>query len=304
MNRILLFLCTLWCCTTFAQTHYPLTLTINGKPITIAKKPRRIISMAPNMTELLFALGAGNKVVGRSHYCDYPTEAKSIESIGHLYAPNIEKIISLKPDLVIAATHYNPKSLRHIRSAGIPVIEQPTPTSIKTIYAYILRAGVIIDHNSEADSLVTTLKSTMNAIQQLHPKITHKPLVYYSVATGRSGEFTAGGDTYLSDLITHCGGTNVAQKVTGWQYNLEMLLVNNPEIILGDSLIYKTMMSHPNYQNLKAIQQKNFIIIDETIFTRMSPRLITSGADQLFKIFQPTLYKELHNDKPVKTISP
>ncbi len=260
--------------------------------------------MAPNMTELLFALGAGKKIVGRSHYCDYPEAAVSIESIGHLYAPNIEKIISLKPDLVIAATHYNEKSLAHIRSAGIPVIEQPTPTSIATIFSYIHRAGLIIDHHQEAGALVSTLEAKLNKIKALHSKISKRPSIYYSVATGRSGEYTAGGDTYLSDLITHCGGNNIAHDITGWRYNIELLLVKNPEIILGDSLAYKTMISHPNYQNLKAIQQKNFIIIDETIFTRMSPRLILSGADQLFKIFQPTLYKELHNDKSVKTISP
>jgi iron complex transport system substrate-binding protein len=286
-----------------AQTKYPLTVIINTETIVIRKEPKRIISMAPNMTETLFALGAGKKVVGRSFYCDFPDAVSGIPNIGHLYAPNLEKILSLKPDLIIAATHYSERSLTVLRQAGITVISQPTPTSINEVYSYITRVGSIINHTTESKVLVDSLKLKMKLISQVVDTILQKPSIYYAVGAGRGGDYTPGGDTYLSDLITQCGGVNIAQKLDGWRYNLENLLMSDPEIIIGDSIALKTMTNQSNYQNLTAIKTKNYIIINKEIFTRMSPRLIQQGADTLLKILHPTAYKDLKYGQSVKTVS-
>ncbi|MGL1933730.1 MAG: ABC transporter substrate-binding protein [Fibrobacterales bacterium] len=286
-----------------AETIYPFSIIINSEKITVSKEPQRIISMAPNMTETLFALGAGSKVVGRSFYCDYPAAVKNLPNIGHLYAPNLEKILTLKPDLIIAATHYSERSLTVLRQAGIPVISQPTPISISEIYSYIDRVGSIINHTTQAHTLVTDLKNKMDSITRLTDTLTHKPSVYYAVGAGRGGEYTPGGDTYLSDLISLCGGRNIAQKLTGWRYNIENLLINDPQIIIGDSLTYKTMTNQSNYQNLTAIKSKNYIIIEKELFTRMGPRLIQNGADTLLKIFHPTVYKDSRYGQSIKTVS-
>ncbi|MGL1901092.1 MAG: ABC transporter substrate-binding protein [Fibrobacterales bacterium] len=285
------------------ETTYPFSILINSETVTLPKEPQRIISMAPNMTETLFALGAGSKVVGRSFYCDFPAAVKNIPNVGHLYAPNLEKILTLKPDLIIAATHYSERSLTVLRQAGIPVVSQPTPTSIAEIYSYIQRVGSIINHTDQAHTLVTDLKNKMNSIARLTDTLSHKPSVYYAVGAGRGGDYTPGGDTYLSDFITLCGGKNIAQNLKGWRYNIENLLINDPQIIIGDSLTYKTMTNQSNYKNLTVIKSKNYIIIEKELFTRMGPRLIQNGADTLLKIFHPTVYKDSRYGQSIKTVS-
>ena len=105
------------------ETIYPVKITDSyGKEVTLDKEPKKVISVAPNISEIIFDLGAGEKLVGRTNYCDYPQEVTSVESIGTMRTPDIEKIISLEPDIVIASTHFNEENSKKLEDAGITVI--------------------------------------------------------------------------------------------------------------------------------------------------------------------------------------
>lgn len=104
------------------EVSYPLTLTgTDGTEITINEEPEKIVSMGPNMTEILYAIGAGDKLVGRTDYCDYPAAVSEVESVGSISNADIEKILSLEPDLVLASTHFSDDAVKQLDDAGVPV---------------------------------------------------------------------------------------------------------------------------------------------------------------------------------------
>ena len=105
------------------EVSYPLTLTgTDGTEITIDEEPEKIVSMGPNMTEILYAIGAGDKLVGRTDYCDYPAAVSEVESVGSISNADIEKILSLEPDLVLASTHFSDDAVKQLEDAGVPVL--------------------------------------------------------------------------------------------------------------------------------------------------------------------------------------
>lgn len=275
-----------------AKTAYPLVITDSfDRNVTIEKEPLRVISIAPSITETIFALGKEDVLVGRTDYCDYPAEVLEISSIGTLTEPNIEIIAALKPDVVFASTHFKKASLEAIEQLGVPVVMLYGQNSFESVYDIISTAGMIFNVNDRAAKLVNDMKTKVeNTISVV--KNASKPSVYYVVGFGEWGDYTAGGDTFIGNLITMAGGENIAGDVSGWSYSLEKIVEKNPRImicsIFGDT---KESLKQANgYKDLSAILENRLYEVDNNMIDRQGPRL-ADGLEALAKVIHPDLFQ-------------
>ncbi|MGY0372029.1 ABC transporter substrate-binding protein [Clostridium sp. JNZ J1-5] len=271
---------------------YPMKIVDSyNREVTIEKEPQKIVSIAPNITETIFALGKGNKLVGRTDFCDYPAEVKDIQSIGTLKDPNIEKIVELKPDLVIASTHFKKDVLRKLEGLGIKVVVLYGQESFDGVYDTIKKVGQVTNANNEAEKIVTDMKKKVeNVVSKVKDK--NKPKVYYVVGYGKTGDFTAGKGTFINSMIEMAGGDNVAKDTEGWKYSLEKLIEKNPEIIVCSKSFdtKKGIESTNGYKDLKAVKEGKLIEIDNNLLDRQGPRLAL-GLEELAKVLHPDIFK-------------
>lgn len=272
---------------------YPITIEGNGTKYTVTKEPSTIVSLAPDVTETLFAIGAGNKVKGRTQYCNYPTQVSAIKNVGSMTEPSIETIVDINPELIMAATHYKEEVLKKLQTAKIAIIVKDSPKNLEEMYADTLKLGAIVNKNYEARALVSSMKSKVETVKMYTNNIKNKPTAYYVVGTGQYGEYTAGKDTFVAELIRVAGGTNAADDVTGWNYSLEKLIDKNPDIMFGAEWDYDTMTTSPNYKGLKAIKNNNFKIVNIDLFSRPSARATDEGLKLLMGMFHKDIAKKL-----------
>lgn len=272
------------------STYYPLTIKdSNGVDITIENEPKKIVSVAPNITELIYAVGAGDLLVGRTDYCDYPEEALSVDSIGTLRTPDIEKIISLEPDVVIASTHFLEDSEKQLTDLGIKVVVLYEEHDLTGVYSIIETLGDMLNLKENAtkvvDEMKTTIDDTVSSVKELEA-----PSVYYVVSYGEGGDYTAGGDTFVGQLITMAGGKNIAQDVSGWSYSLESLMEADPDIVVLAEYNKDGFMAADNYKELSAVKNDKVYVIDTNLLDRQGNRN-ADGIYELAKIFHPEAFE-------------
>lgn len=273
-----------------SNVTYPITITDSfGKELTIEKEPTKIVSVAPNITELIFKLGAEDKLVGRTNYCDYPAEVSSIESIGTLRTPDIEKIISLEPDLVITSTHFNEENGAKLNEAGINVISLYEENDVNGVYTIIDTLGKITNKQSEADKTVAEMKATLSEVETKINGL-EQPTVYYVVGYGEGGDFTAPVNTFVGQLIKLAGGNNIVPASDNWGYSLEALLEADPHIIVVRKGDKDNFMATEGYKELTAVKEGRVYEIDNNLLDRQGYRN-AEGVLTLAKIFHPEAFK-------------
>lgn len=262
---------------------YPITLEDSkGRIVTIEKRPSTIISVAPNITEIIYSLGGGDLLVGRSDFCDYPEETSNVPSVGTLFEPNIEKMVELNPEVIIAGTHFQKEIVDKLEETGIKVVIVQEEDSIEGVYSAIETIGLIIDRRDEAKNEVDSIKNTLINLKE----VKNSPRVYYVVGFGEYGDYTAGGDTYINELIETAGGINVASDSVGWTYSLEKIIEHNPDIVIC-SKYYGTpdsLKEAIGYKDLPAILEGRLYPIDNNVIDRPGPRL-SEGLILLNDIF-------------------
>lgn len=231
---------------------------------------QRIVSLAPNVTETLCALGMEDEIVGRSDYCDYPESVKSIPSIGSLWTPSIERIITLRPTLVIASSLIDDSLLQALEKANIPTLEVDRQDHYQGAYAMIREIGKAVGKGKEAETLVKSMEEkTENLIKryQGYPK----PSVYIALDFG-SYDSAATGDTYIGEMILMAGGTNAAQDGSKWVYSKERLVASDPDIIIlpqeGTRNVLQEWKTTKPYRDLKG----KVYTIDANLLNRQGPR--------------------------------
>ncbi|EES91028.1 ABC transporter substrate-binding protein [Clostridium botulinum] len=274
------------------SVNYPLKIKDSyNREVTIDKEPTRIVSIAPNITETVFALGKGEKLVGKTDYCDYPKDVKKVQTIGSLTKPNIEKIVELKPDVVIASTHFKKEVLSKLEKLNIKVLVLYGAETFDGVYDTINKVGEVLNAKSQASKLVNNMKEKVANVTN-KVKNSNKPKVYYVVSYGKMGDFTATGDTFIGSMIEMAGGINVAKDSTKWQYSIEKLVEKNPDIIICSKYFNtkKGIEISNGYKDLKAIKNGKLIEIDNNLLDRQGPR-IAEGLEDLAKIIHPDLFK-------------
>ena len=264
------------------QPHTSTTDTVvddYGRTVVVPAQPRRVVSLSPAVTEIMYALGAGNLLVGRTDFCAYPPEAETIPSIGGISNLNIEKILSLDPDLVISGSMVGKKVTEQMDQMGTPmvcVIEKPR---FDALYDNIAAIGRLVGREHEADSLNELLRKRVDVlVTDSFDTDTHTnavtPKVYYVVGFGPAGNFTAGGNTFINDIIRMAGGRNIAEDVEGWSYSLEALVKEDPDYIIvrrEDSAAFCGMKP---YNTLGAIRKGHVIGIESGTLDLQVPRNI------------------------------
>ncbi|OPJ63056.1 ABC transporter substrate-binding protein [Clostridium oryzae] len=277
---------------TETKTTYPLTVKdSNGDEVTIDKEPKRVVSVAPSITETVFALGKGDELVGRSSYCDYPKKAKKVQDIGSITDPNVEKIIALKPEVVIAATHFKAAVEKKLKDLGIKVVVIYDANDFNGVYNGIDTIGKILNAKKKAAELVAGMKTKVNSIVD-KIKDAKKPTVYYVISFGKSGDYTATGETFIAQMINMAGGENIAKDAKGWAYSKEKLIQKNPDIVIV-SKMYNTkaqFIKADGYKKLKAVAKGKVLEIDNNLLDRQGPR-IADGLEEMAKLLHPDLFK-------------
>lgn len=268
------------------------TFPLTEGTASVSKKALRIISTAPGITEKLYMIGASDKQIARTDFCEYPASAIKLPSIGTMFSPNTEKMLSLKPDLVIAETHFNEKVLNKLKDAKVEVFAINSSNNFDDMFRLIKKLGFITDKIYESRALVASLKNKINRTKYILKDVNDKPSVYYAIGAGK-GEYTAGRDTFLSELIRTTGAKNAGDSITGWTFSLEKLIESNPKIIFGSKAAINTIATSASYKSINAVKNKNYFVIDENVFNLAGPRLINDGLKILVSKFYPNKVKEL-----------
>ena len=200
------------------QSVSPAAISIidsRGTPVSLPALPRRIVSLSPNITEILFALGIGDTVVGRTDYCDFPAEAAAIEPMGDLFTPSIEKIIAAEADLVIISNLGQMQTIEAIERAGIPVAYLDEPGTLAGTLRIIGLVGEITGTSEQALEIIGSMSDVLAEVQSSIAG-RERPTAYYVAGFGEWGDFTATGDTYLHDIISFAGAQNIAADALNW----------------------------------------------------------------------------------------
>ena len=266
-----------------------------GRTVEVPVAPERVVSTSPAVTEIIFALGGEDLLVGRTDFCTYPPEAMKIESIGGISNLNVEKIVSLAPDIVISGSMIPKKSTDQLDNMGVATVHVIEKQRFDGLYENISRIGQLIGRSHQADSLNEVLRESIQALTQSNTEtLTHwchkdtdlssdigatraptsVQTIYYVVGFGPTGNFTAGGDSFINDIIRMAGGRNAAEEITGWSYSLEALLTADPDYILirrEDSAVF--CHTQP-YTRLTAVKEHKVIGIPSGLIDLQVPRNI------------------------------
>jgi len=273
--------------------NYPLTIIdITETAVTIPQEPQRIISIAPSNTEILFALGLEDKIVGITNYCNFPEETKNIEKIGETFPLNLEKIVSLKPDLILAYAGQL-KEIPRLRELGLKVIViEPLnlQETLKSIQMVATVGGIPEKGNILVENLSQRIDQIKTEVSNL--EITKKPKVF--IGGIYETIWTPGEGTLFNELISLAGGINIAAGFSGWtKISSEFIVKEDPDIIIipigamnpGDELkIKENIYQRPGWSNLSAVKTQKIFIVNEDLFFRPGPRLV-DGLERLYKIF-------------------
>lgn len=272
------------------QTVYPYeAVDFLGNSYIIEKEPEKIISVAPNMTELLFALNMGENLIGRSDYCDYPEEALNVESMGSLQTPDVEKMISLSPDLVIVSDMIDDQLVDKLKNVGISVLLVEDVTNIDQVYDMMTMVGAAVNKNNEMASLIEDMKETIHSVETAVADL-EAPSVYYVVSYGEYGDATPGGDTFMHGLITAAGGDNIGKNISGWTINLEEIIEKDPDVIILPPYYDGAFQTADHYKDLTAVKEGRVYVIDTNMCDRQGYRN-AEAVETLAKIFHPEAFK-------------
>ncbi|MEI6405336.1 MAG: helical backbone metal receptor [Actinomycetes bacterium] len=264
--------------TSAAAASYPITVSNNSADVTFNSAPVSIISLSPTATEMLFAIGAGHQVIAVDDQSTYPASAPISSLSG--FTPNLEAIVSMRPDLVVVSNDID-NIVSSLRTAKIPVLVEPAATTLADAYAQIRELGLVTDHAAEADSLATEMKSKIDAqIASISPAA--KGLTFYHELDNTM--YTVTSTTFIGSIYALAGLVNIADKSpdasSGYpQLSAEFIVKSSPDLIfLADnkccSVTAAELAKRPGMSALKALTNDNVNMIDDDISSRWGPRTV------------------------------
>ena len=265
-----------------------------GRRVDIPSPPQRIVSLAPSITETLYYLNLGKRIVGVTEFSNYPDEARRKPKVGSYINLNIEKIISLKPDLIIAIADGNKKeSVDALERLGYSVYAI-NPRCVKDVFRTIVNIGKITDCVDRANKLIKELKSRINYIESRTRGI-ERPRVFFQI--GINPVVTVGKDTFHNDLIKMAGGLNISgnEKAKYPRYSMEEILLNTPDIIIISSMdrgggFDRKKREWMKWKSIPAVKNGRIYVIDSDLVDHPSPRII-DGLEELSRLIHPELFK-------------
>lgn len=265
---------------------FPVTVRDSlGQRVTLARPPGRIISLAPNLTEILFALGAGGRVVGVTGYCNYPPEALRLPKIGGMIDPSPEKILALQPDLVLGGRGNPPRVLQALRQAGITVVAIDPEQNIPAVLDAIELVGRLAGREPAARRLVAEMRRRIAAVEaRVRPiPIAGRPLTILQY--GDNPIQAAGAGTFGDQVIRAAGGRNLVGDFKGYpQLSPELVIIRDPEVILVTSRQRgQAISSRPGFSRVRAVRERRIYLLNEDIVSRPGPRIV-DAVEQVYRL--------------------
>ena len=263
-----------------------------GRRVVLPIKIDRIVSLAPNLTEIVYAVGAGDRLVGRTSYCDYPPQAKSVTAVGDTMKPSIERIIALKPQVVLVSTSSQLETFtKQLDEQGIAVYVT-NPQSLDAVFDSIGRLGSLLNPDGDARRLVESLRSRTQQVEE-RLKTVQSVRVFYQVSD--EPLYTIGRDAYLTDLIKRAGGISVTADVpTAFpRFSDEVALASKPDTIIlptGGSMGNANSNVAAALKTSPAALNNRVYKINDDLLSRPGPRLV-DGLEQLARALHPEVFR-------------
>ena len=265
----------------------------SGRKVTLPAKIERVISLAPNLTEIVYAVGAGRQVVGNTTYCNYPPEAKDVAKVGDTLQPSIERILALRPQLVLVSTASQLEAFTKQLDEQRIAVYVTDPRDLEGVFRSILGVGDLLNQSTGAAELVKQLRARTEAVEHA---VAGRPAV--SVFFQLSGQplYTAGKQSFVTNLIERAGGRSVTADVNeAWpRLSDEAALASRPEAIImltADSMgVAANTTVAPALRNSPAVKNGRVYTIDGALLTRPGPRLV-NGLEQIARALHPEAFK-------------
>jgi len=285
---------------TSVNASFPITVVDDlGRIVTISKAPTRIVCIAPSATEIVYALGLGDKVVGVDIYSDYPTEVMSKRRISNIYSPDPEEVSTLQPDLVVMYSFHGPgdPNVENLERLGVPLIVT-YPTTISDVFRDIRLVGNATGKYLEAKAIVEVLKERVDRVKNLTCNAVYKPKVYFEIWYPLI--YSVGSGSWPHNLIEIAGGKNIFENVsTSWvNPTEEEVVVAKPDVILtirgmpGYHENLETIKSRGTVWGVPAIKNGRVYALDESLVGRPGPRIV-DGLEIVASILRPELFNVL-----------
>jgi iron complex transport system substrate-binding protein len=267
-----------------------------GRNITINEIPKRIISLSPSNTELAYAVGLQDRLIGVTTFCNYPEDVKNKPKVSEFSTVDIEKVVSLKPDLLLADSIHKATIIPAFEKLNISVLAID-PKSLANILDDITLVGKVTGNTKEAAALVSSLQNKANTVTDKTAKLDPKDLPRVFFLTWHDPLWTAGSNTLINEIITKSGGTNIASDLKGHsQIDLESVIQRNPQIIvvmssMGDQdTSYNYIMNEPRFKATDALKNNLVFKMDSDIIARTTPRS-WDALQRMAKLIHPELFK-------------
>jgi len=242
-----------------------------NREIKLNKEPQKIISLSPGITEMLFLLHAESKLIGISDYCNFPKETEHIEKIGGLQNINIEKIISLQPDVVLIGSIIPRKEVEKLEKSGVIVIALRQEEKLEEMLDALKMLGQIVNKSHCADSLVGCYAEKLLNIKPTTTQ-SRQITVYYVVSFGAAGDFTAPANSHINEIIQYAGGRNIGDTLATWNISREYLFTQNPDLIFIRTEELPFFVKTYPYHLLNAVKENRVYPIESGWIDVISPR--------------------------------
>jgi len=268
-----------------------------GRGVSIEGIPQRIISLAPSNTEILFALGLGDRVVGVTEFCNHPEAAIAKPKIGGFSTVDIERIVALEPDLILASSVHEARVIPTLEQFGLTVVAL-APKTVDGVLANIILVGKITGRSQEATQLVTSLRKRIKAITDKTDSLpeSQRPSVFYVL--WHEPLMTVGSEARIHELIVKAGGINIAQDLTGDypKISLEAVILANPQVIIagsghgtGEDSTFQFAKTEPRLENIDARHNNRVYKIDADLPSRPGPRIV-DALEELARLIHPEIF--------------
>ena len=243
-----------------------------GRTIQIPEKVERVVSLAPSLTEMIFAVGAGDKLVGVTKFCNYPPEAEQIQKVSDTQTPNIENIIALKPEVVFVSTASQLETFTKMLESQNIAVFVTRPDGLENIYKSIATVGDILGTSERADEVVKEMRKRVARVEEL-TRGAKRPKVFVQI--DKNSLYTVGKDSFITDIIARAGGVSAtADLPTAYpKLSKETALALNPEVII---LSESSDNREPNevFRNSPAVKNKRVYSINADLLSRPGPRIV------------------------------
>ncbi|MGE5585910.1 MAG: ABC transporter substrate-binding protein [Bacillota bacterium] len=261
-----------------------------GRKVVLARAPERIISIAPSNTEILFALGLGEKVIGVTDSCDYPEEAKAKPKVGSIQL-DYEKIVAMRPDLVVAVGSLQRQGIARLSELGVTVLAVD-PKSIDGVLRAITLIGKATGKEDRASEMVKRLSARMEQVARKLGglKTSERPRVFVEI--WNEPLMTAGPGTFVDELVSAAGGENIAHDAPSeWpQFSPETVIERDPEIIILTNFNRAQALARPAWQRISAYRDGKVYEVHPDLLVRPGPRLV-DGLEALARLFHPEIFR-------------